>query len=138
MRINNWKKRKNKLTVIVGDSLVKNITGWELKKCCSSNENIHVRSFSGATTKDMKSYIQLTIDRSPDCILLHVGTNDMVNKTKTEVKITKEIVHLASLIRNKGISVVVSGLTLRHDYFEPKRVKDNHVLRDLCTENNLS
>ena len=135
---NNEKKKRNRSTVIVGDALVKNIKGWELKERCSSNENIHVRSFSGATTKDMNSYIQPTIDRSPDCILLHVGTNDLANKTKTEVEIAKEIVDLALLIRNKGITVVVSGLVPRYDYLEPKRVKVNYVIRDLCAENNLS
>ena len=98
---NNEVKKRNRSTIIVGDSLVKNIKGWELKERCSSNENIHVRSFSGATTKDMNSGIQPTIDRSPDCILLHVGTNDLANKTKTEVEITKKIVALVASVKCK-------------------------------------
>ena len=132
------KKRRNRSTVIVGDSLVKNIKDLEPKERCSSNENIHVRSFSGATTKDMNSYIQPTIDRSPNCILLHVGTNDLANKTKTEAQIAKEIVGLAQLIGNEGITVDVSGLVPRYDYLEPKRVRVNSVRQDLCSENNLS
>ena len=61
----------------------------------------------------------------------------LMQEEKVTNKITKEIVDLALLIRNKGISVVVSGLVPRYDYLEPKRVKVNYVLRDLCAENNL-
>ena len=43
-------------TVIHGDSLLKNVRGWELKKRCNKNEQIYVKCFPGATTTDLKSY----------------------------------------------------------------------------------
>ena len=41
--------------MIVGDSIVKKVKGWEL---FTKNDLFVVRSFSGAKTDDMKSYIK--------------------------------------------------------------------------------
>lgn len=38
-----------------------------------------VKPFPGATIRDMKSHIVPTIERSPDQICLHVGTNDLTD-----------------------------------------------------------
>ena len=84
----------------MGDSLIKNIHGWELKeKCGNRGTNIFVKKFSGATTRDMYSYAQPSIERKPNLILLHSGRNDLPLKTdrkeKTEVQIAEEIIDLA-------------------------------------------
>ena len=47
-------------TVILGDSIIQNLQGYKLGK--ETNQRVVVKSFSGATTQDMKSYIQPTID----------------------------------------------------------------------------
>lgn len=130
-------QRKKRSTYIVGDSMVKDVKGWELKKYCGDNENIFVKPFSGSTVKDMNSYCQPVIDRAPDQILLHVGTNDLSNKQKSDVKIAQDIIDLAKRIKSHHINVVVSGLVPRYDRFEPKRVRVNHILRDLCLEHEL-
>ena len=36
-----------------------------------------VKRFSGAKTKDMKSYVIPAVDQKPDNIILHTGTNDL-------------------------------------------------------------
>lgn len=63
-----------KTTVILGDSIIQNLQGYKLGK--ETNQRVVVKSFRGATTQDMKSYIQPTIDNAPDRICLHIGTND--------------------------------------------------------------
>ena len=62
-------------TVILGDSKIQNLQGYKLGK--EIGKHVVVKSFRGATTHDMKSYIQPTIDNSPERICLHVGTNDL-------------------------------------------------------------
>ncbi len=127
----------------MGDSLVKNINGWELKeKCGNQGMNIFVKNFNGATTRDMHSYAQPSIERKPNLILLHSGTNDLSlkidGKEKTEVQIAEEIIDLAKSISDKGIEVVISGLITRGDRYESKRKRVNFVLQDLCSQNDFA
>ncbi len=146
--INNRKQPENRIeskkiteskktTYFVGDSMLKDVKGWELNDRCGSHESVYVKSFSGSTVCDMESYIKPTIDRKPDCIVLHVGTNDLAKKSKTDVEISKNIVDLAKNIEENGIKPIISGLIPRYDALEPKRVKVNLALRDLCKENKI-
>lgn len=135
--------RNKRTAVIMGDSLIKNINGWELKEKCGNHEtNIFVKNFNGATTRDMYSYAQPSIERKPNLILLHTGTNDLSSKIngkeKTEVQIAEEIIDLAKSISDKGIEVVISGLITRGDRYESKRKRVNFVLQDLCSENDFA
>ena len=50
------KADKRRSWVILGDSMVKHVYGWDLKEKCRDNCNVYVKSFPGATTKDMYSY----------------------------------------------------------------------------------
>ncbi len=127
----NRNETRKETTIIVGDSMVKNVNGWDLKKKCASSANIYVKSFSGSTIDDMKSYVEPSIARKPNRIILHVGTNDL-GKEKSDVDIASGIITLAKYIKSHGIQVVVSGLVPRYDKLEPERVKVNFVLRDMC------
>lgn len=101
-----------KTTVILGDSIIQNLQGYKLGK--EINQRVVVKSFSGATTQDMKSYIQPTIDNAPDRICLHIGTNDL--KSKAPNDIANAIVDLAKTIQSTcGAEVVLSELTTRKD-----------------------
>ena len=101
-----------KTTVILGDSIIQNLQGYKLGK--ETNQRVVVKSCSGATTQDMKSYIQPTIDNAPDRICLHIGTNDL--KSKAPDDIANAIVDLAKTIQSTcGAEVVLSELTTRKD-----------------------
>ena len=121
-------------TVICGDSMVKNVKSWDLKRRSENIENISVKVFNGATVKDMISYCQPSVERKPDKIILHAGTNDLSNKKLSEVKIAESIVQLAKSIEEKGVKVVVSGLIARGDYLETKRKRVNLILADMCRD----
>ena len=133
---------KRRTAVIIGDSLVKNIKAWELKEKCDSSGNVYVKCFNGATIKDMKCYTQPTIERKPNLIILHAGTNDLSlklnNEQKSELQIANEIIELANSIKENGIEVVISGLLPRGDRFETNRQRVNCILADLCTESNYA
>ena len=86
-RITSYKKfnkipRKNKLpvTVILGDSIVKDVKGWKL----SDDKNKVVKHFSGAKAKDMKSYIIPTLEQNPETIIIHYRTNDLKSDSTPE------------------------------------------------------
>ena len=101
-----------KTTVILGDSIIQNLQGSKLGK--EINQQVVVKSFSGATTQDMKSYIQPTINNAPDRICLHIGTNDL--KSKAPNDITNGIVDLAKTVQSTcGAEVVLSELTTCKD-----------------------
>ena len=58
------KKGQNKLvTAIIGDSMNKDVYGWELS---DREEKVVVKHFSESTTKNMKTYIQPPLKRDPD------------------------------------------------------------------------
>ena len=61
------------MTVIVGDSMIKDAYGWELS---NREEKVVVKHLSGSTTEEMKTYIQPPLKRDPDRVIIHVGTND--------------------------------------------------------------
>ena len=52
--VNRKPGQKNLVTVILGDSVVKEVKEWEL---LDENNKFLTKQFSGATTDDMKSYI---------------------------------------------------------------------------------
>ena len=56
----------------------------------STNDRVTSKSFSGAKCKDMKHYIMPTLEKKPDEIILHVGTNDL--KSSSAKTIVKDIV----------------------------------------------
>ena len=121
-------------TTILGDSMVKNIPPWKLRKRCGRNENFYVKSFSGSTIEDMTDYCKPSLKRKPTQIIVHVGTNDLSNKAKSELEIATEILSLAKSMRNKETDVIKSGLVPRLDEYDVKRERVDHILEDLCKE----
>ena len=103
------------------------------------NNNIYVKCFNGANIKDMHSYAKPTIERKPNLIILHIGTNDLAQRRneeeKSAVQIAHELIELANEMRMNDTEVVISGLVPRGDDFETKRKRVNLILADLCSEN---
>ena len=111
-----------KKTLIVGDSIIKNIEGWRLNKRMKSS--VAVKSIPGATTKGMKHHIKGCLqNNSPDSIILHVGTNNLKNKESVE-DIANDITDNAIFIRNEESNVFVSGLTVRNDRLNERQRKE--------------
>ncbi len=50
-----------------------------------TKHNINVQTFSGANVADMRYYVKLAISRSPDYLLLHVGTNGSISTHCQEI-----------------------------------------------------
>ena len=46
--------------------------------------NVKLRSFPGAKTDDMFHYLVPLLEKNPDYVILHVGTNDAVDHQSNE------------------------------------------------------
>ena len=124
-------------TIVCGDSMVKNVKTWKMKQNLARNEMIIVKSFPGATVRDMGSYCKPAIDKEPTRLILHCGTNDL-RSSKSDVDISTEIITLAKSIETHGVDVIISGLIARGDSHEDKRRKTNLILQDMCNEEHIS
>ena len=128
-------RTNQKKTLIVGDSIVKNIEGWRLNK--RMKFSVAVKSIPGTATKGVKHHIKGCLeDNSPDSIMLHVGTNNLKNKESAE-SIANDIMDVAIFIRNEKTSVFVSGLSVRNDRLNDKGKNVNSLLKRRCDEEKI-
>ena len=76
-------QRRSKYTAVLGDSLLKGIRRDKISR--STKRRVSIGCFPGATIEDMKYYIKPTLKRKPDHIILHIGTNNCLTNSATEV-----------------------------------------------------
>ena len=128
----NKDQSKNKKIYILGDSMIKNLKGWEMSKKLK-NANVYVRLFAGAKVRCMKDHIKLTLREKTNHIVPHVGTNDLVSDRLPDL-IAKSIVDVASSMKNENHDVTVSNIIPRADHFKEKANEVNDYLSKLCIE----
>ena len=116
-----------KNVVILGDSIVKHVNGWEIAKKLP-NCKVYAKSFSGAKVRCMKDYLKPSLRQNPDHVVLHVGTNDLDSDKDPEL-IAKSIVDLASTVKKDTCEVTISNIVVRNDKFKKKAV--------LCVQRNI-
>ena len=104
-----WKKEEKKNICIVGNSILKNITGSGLSK----DHTVKIRPHPGATTVDMIDYIKPELRHKPDIVILHCGTNDITNDVNTVKKIKKLVKEIEE--NDGSTDIVISGLIKRFD-----------------------
>ena len=98
--------------MLVGDSIIKQIQGWNLGK--KVGHGVVVKSFSGATTSDMKHYLKPTPEKNPQQILLHIGTNDLRDQNPNVV--VDNVVEIARTIESEtNARIILSELVARSD-----------------------
>lgn len=105
--------------IILGDSLLKIVMLLKLL----TNEKVSVKSFSGATAKEMSTYIKPTIEEKHDDTILHIGENDLRWGDESN-KIANDILNLATECKQTGCEVTISALQPRRDKFMVKFVKE--------------
>ena len=115
--VHHWAKDT---TLIAGDSILNGIEERRLHK------KVKVRAFPGARVDDLYDYLAPLVKKRPTNIILHIGSNDAIDKTSDHI--LKEILDLKSNILSilPTVRVYLSCPTIRLD----NRVV-NDVLRDL-------
>ena len=119
-------------TLLIGDSMIKNIQGTYLGKVVG--HWVVVKSFSGATTKAMKDYLKPKLELSLDQVILHVGTNDL--KSKEPQQVAGSVVDLPRQIENSSnATVIISELVSKRDRFNEAVKRVNKQLKFYCWQN---
>ena len=117
------KLNKKKKVVVAGDSLLNGIS----EKGLSRDHQVTVKNLPGGTTKKVLEEIEDLVADTPDCIIIHAGTNDItngMNSLNSVKKIVKDVkksspntklVFFSILIRKdkKGISKKVTDINSR-------------------------
>ena len=83
----------------------------------------------------MKAYVKPSLDKHPDRIILHVGTNYLKTASSPE-DIASGIVELAS-INEKNICPIISCFIPRADQYDSKRSLVNEFIQRLCSVRNI-
>ena len=125
-------KLKKRSVTIIGDSIVKEIKPFKMKRMLG-NDKLYVKSFSGATTSDMADYCKPTIRRNPNIIILHARTNNL-NTGNDPNSIASDIVKLALDMKTDVNEVNVSSLIARNDKLNDKALKVNNCLELKCSQ----
>ena len=129
-------KTRAPTTVILGDSIIKNVYSNAILKSTRHKKHVAVKHFSGAKIEDMKHYVKSTQEKKPTQIIIHVSTNDLPDNKNSD-EIANEIVGFANSIKTSENNVVVSSIASRKDRFNNKAKEVNKNLKDKCEEHDL-
>ncbi len=117
-----WRKGT---VLIAGDSMLTGIEEGRLQ----TRHNVKVRPFSGATTEDMRSYLQPLLKKEPTTVILHIGTNDATESGMDSDTLISRILDLKAEIEKtvNGCKVILSLPMRRRD-----NAKANEILIKVC------
>ena len=77
------------MIMIRGDSVIKGQKGWLM----SREKMVKVHLFSGATTEEMKYFLQPLLERKPSHVIPHCGTNDLAQGSSCN-EVAQRIINL--------------------------------------------
>ncbi len=85
-----FRSNHNKATVVIGDSMIKQIDCKKLQRVANGQYSCGMRirkeKYRGAKVDAMKHHVKPCLTSKPDRIILHVGMNDIgSNKDKKEI-----------------------------------------------------
>ena len=121
--------------VILGDSMIKMVQSSKLSR--SAGQRVQIKTFPGATTTDMKHYVQPTLHTKRKTILLHVGTNDIQHKEPKEIVEDMKSLCEGIVGRNSSCEIAISEIVRRQDSALNIKIHEtNKLLSNLCEEFN--
>lgn len=127
--------RPREKVAVVGDSMIKFIQPSKL----SRKFDVSAHCFPGATVQDMNDYIKPVLQRKPDKIVLHVGTNNLRDDRPKDIK--KKIAGVVEVIKNNqpSTSISISSIIQRADDRSLKKSieETNKAIRTYCATNGL-
>ena len=128
-------EKNTKKVFIVGNSIIKNISGTGI----SRTNTVKIRPHPGATTADICDYIKPELPHKPDVVIIHCGTNDIENEINTIKKIKKLVKEIDEYDKQTPPKVVISSLIKRYDKdFNDDTANANEKLQRFCNGKGLS
>ena len=126
------KEAEKKAIYIIGDSIIKELKGYELAKFIKYRKKVKIRSHPSGEISCLNDHIQPILrGHDTEHVVLHIGTNDL-RYEKIPVQICHEIIDLAIKVRDKNIKVSISGIVQRNDGLNEKVLLVNDVLKKIC------
>ncbi|CAB4025578.1 Hypothetical predicted protein [Paramuricea clavata] len=120
--------KSGKLVFFAGDSILQHVHGWDLS---NDKQRVSVKSFLGIKAEDMQDYIKSLLRKKPDEIILHVGTNNIKDNSKTAEVVAADI---AKNIDN-GDKNFKDYITITTSSFNFQTVSESNVYRLLLSLN---
>ena len=119
--------------VVTGDSVLHGVN----KKGLSKSHNVKVKNYPGEISKDILDRIDGLLKVKPDCLLVHVGTNDLTNN----VNLLNSVKKMVNKVKNSSpnTKLVFSSVILRKDKKDiSKKVGEtNQRLKNYCKQKNI-
>ena len=126
--------------------VIKNIMGKEIKNIMGKemsgkdrNHHYVVKPFPGATLSDMEDFVKPLCRRTPNKLILHIGTNDL--RSFSPKVIADSTMNLVTQIREDSPNTVVgvSAPLIRSDRDDlaEKVLEVKNILRDYCSHNKV-
>ena len=115
-----------KNVVVCGDSMINRIDSNGIS---GKYHKSRVKSFSGATSKDLVHFIKPLLYDNPDIMIIHVGTNDITKNIDT-IKYLGEVIDLVKT-NSPSTEIIVSNICRRED----RKVEEERKLinEGICT-----
>ncbi len=121
-------KNRRKLLYIVSDSMLSYINIKRIRESVPHHD-IRLHSHGGCTLECVNDHLPSILKHNPDCILLHVGTNNAVNNTSDEIIKKVEQLKIDVNKQRPGCTVYYSLPTIRTD-----NTKANSIISNLNTK----
>ena len=107
----NRKKKSWRHIFIIGNSMLKHVNGPGISK----NDEVQVKTHSGATTDDIIDYTKPTICLIRDIVIAHSGTNDLTKDVNTMNRVRKVVAAVKEIDTHGKIKLGFSGIVARGD-----------------------
>ena len=118
---------------MTGDSVLHGVN----KKGLSKSHNVKVKNYPGEISKDILNRIDGLLKVKPDCLLVHVGTNDLTNN----MNLLNSVKKMVKKVKNPSpnTKLVFSSVILRKDKKDiSKKVGEtNQRLKNYCKQKNI-
>ena len=114
--------KKSKDVVIIGDSMLNNITGKGLSK----STNVDDLNIPGATSGDIVDKIDDVLEGKPESLIVHIGTNDLTNNVNL-LNNVKKIVNKAK--NTSDTALIFSNIIIRRDKRNLKKMRADTISR---------
>ena len=128
--------------VAVGDS---NFKGLRCALVASHiRRPVYVSKFAyhGATASHIRHYIDIALEKKPDVLIIHAGTNDVWGRNRNDKcaeDIASELIDTALKAKQRGVRrvLILSVLPVRNPESNARATDINNILKILCREKDI-
>lgn len=136
---NQESKTQDPEVLVVGDSMIKNIDASKLTNATGSEAVC--KTYRGAKIEEVRQEFKNDCNRrnkKAHSIILHVGTNNLVDEKASEAAEKMEKLILEA--KTQGMNVAVSSVVRRYDNkVNPARIVEfNNLLHELCKKHKIA